>query len=168
MNIEIIEKMDKDYYLEYYYMWLKHRSKFKKYERILGLLLIILGIFWRNIVEISKISLASNSEFLNLHIPIFFLGVFTFYNFYHTKRKWLKNRMKDGLYDTEVKIIFTDDEMRTSSKLGNSSLKWESFRDIINTKKGIFFVLKNKTSIYVKKNSILNENDINKIISKIK
>ncbi len=156
MNIEIVQKYNKEYILECYDELLKHRTKFRKYQKIVGIFFIFLGII-----------LYFQTDLLFDCLFSFFLGLFMIGDFYYTKHKWIKSRLNSKQNNFETKLFFNDEEMRSVTKFGTSSLKWEFFSDAIKTEKGLTLVLENETSIYIQK-SLLEEKYMDEIIKNIK
>jgi len=57
MKIEIIQKINKEYYIEFYTEWLNHKSKYKKWEHIIGfssmIISVVLYLFENSLLYIS-------------------------------------------------------------------------------------------------------------------
>ncbi len=161
MNVEIIQRYNKDYFLENYYEWLKYRSKFRKHQKNVGIFLMFLGFILGMIFFFRY----NSSSFI---FPlVFFFGVGMIFNFYYTKHTWLKERFTSKQNDREIKICFDDNKMCSISEFGSSNLDWSFFTDAIKTEKGLFLLLGNGTSIYIQK-SVLHENYMDEIIKHIK
>ncbi len=143
MNVEIIQNLNKDYFLEYYSQWLKYRSKFRKYQKIIAFVFIFLGLC-SGIYFYFLYNLFSYSFFVGV-----FLGLLLYFDFYYTKRKLLQNQIQGKQNNFAVKICFDDNKISNVSEFGTSSLNWNFFTDAIKTKKGLFLLLRNNTSIYI-------------------
>ncbi len=161
MNIEIIQQINRSYYEEYYADWLKNKSKFKKYQKVIGIVLMILGLF------LGVTSYVSNNSLHTFTVTIHFLGILMLFDFYYVKQKWIKERLKSKQNNLAVKIAFDDEKMSTISEFGISSLQWSFFRDAIKTEKGLILVPENGISIYIQQ-SVLKEKYIDEIVEKVK
>jgi hypothetical protein len=158
MNIEINQKINKEYYTEYYSQWLKYKSKFKKWEHIIGFISLLLGL----------IIYLLNQSLFSFSIGLIIFGLLMVYEFYSSKHKWLKERMKSRMNNTSFKIIFKENEIETFSLFSETKGKWNLFSNVIQTEKGLILIPENGISIYLQNNVFKKESDIEEIIMRIK
>ena len=158
MNIIIIQQFNKDYYKEFYSEWLTSRSKYKKWQNLIGLSSVTLGILIYILSETSK----------TFSYAMLFFGVYLFIEFYSTRKKWLTARLDSKMLNKEVTLIFEEDSIKTKGPFVETIGKWDFYNDAIESEKGLFLVPENGVSIYIQKKSFQNKNDILDIIKKIK
>lgn len=158
MRIQVTQKLNKEYYNEYYSEWLKFRSKLKKWEHVIGFTSLIAALI---------IYLTDNSlKFISVGLLIF--GVLMIYEFYSSKAKWLKGRLKSKMADSEVTIIFEEDKILTIGPFTEMNGNWSFFNDAVETEKGLILIPENGISIYLQKKSFKEQSDIGAIVNKIK
>lgn len=158
MNIEIIQKTNKKYYIEYYSEWLKYRSKYKKWEHIVGFLSVTLSL----LVYI----LDNGLYYISFGLLLF--GILKIFDFYNSKRKWLNDRMSSKMNNEEVRMIFDDTKIQSFGPFTEMNGKWNFFTDAIETDKGLILIPENGISIYLQKKVFHGESDIKDIIRKVK
>ncbi len=157
MEIKVVQKIDKDYYEEFYLEWLKFRSVFKKWEDKIGISSILIAIF---IYVYSK-------NLLFISIGFLFFGISMIYEFYSSKKKWMKSRLESKVTNESVTFIFEENQIQSNGPFTKMMGKWDFFSQAIETEKGIFLIPENGISIYLQKKSFENQLDLKKIITKI-
>lgn len=158
MKIEIVQKINEEYYREFYSEWLQCRSKYKKWQLPIG----YIGFAASLIVFLVDSSLAV--------VSIWFLvfGIIMMYSFYASKAKWLKQRRKSKMTNQEVTMLFEEDQFQSTGPFTKVDGKWSFFSDVVETNKGLFLIPENGVSIYLQKKSFEHPADIAEIIRKIK
>ena len=157
MEIKVVQKIDKDYYQEFYSEWLNFRSVFKKWEDKIGMLSISIAI----------LIYLFNKDFLFITIGFLVFGFLMIYEFYSSKKKWMKSRLESKVNNESVTMIFEDNQIQSNGPFTEMKSKWDFFNQVIETKKGIFLIPENGISIYLQKKSFENQTDIKRIIEKI-
>ncbi len=156
MNIEVIQKTDEAYYLEWYSECIEYRNKFVKHQKLIGCFLILLAlIIFFTVEDIFFISI----------IPLI-CGIALFYGSFSIKKKFLKQLRSNESYNSDVKFIFDNDKMTTIDKFSSSTVNWAGFKEAIKSPKGLVLVLENGANIYISK-SALEEKYMDEIIAKI-
>ncbi len=154
MNIQITQHINKEYYLEYYAEWLKYKSKLRKYEKLIGIVAIIISCF----------IYIFNKKYYYLSIGSLIFGFIRIYDYYSSKQKWLKDRLKSKIFNNIIQIIFNEECIEIFSKFGNAKMNWEFMSTSIMTKKGLILIPENGISIYLQKSCFRNTEDLNLII----
>lgn len=157
MEIELTQKLNKEYYLEYYTEWLNHRSKFKKWEHIIGFFSLIIALL---------IYLINNSLFI-ISFGLIVFGMLMVFEFYSSKYKWLNERYKSKMTNKEVKMVFTDNKVQSFGPYTEMNGDWNYFINAIETNNGLILIPENGISIYLQKTSFDNLSDVTKILQKI-
>ncbi|MDP8171120.1 hypothetical protein QJU96_07445 [Pasteurella skyensis] len=157
MNIQITQHINKEYYLEYYAEWLKYKSKFKKYEQLIGITAITVGGF----------IYIFNKEYYYLSIGLLIFGIIRIYDYYSSKQKWLKERLESKALNNTIQIIFSDEGIETFSEFGNAKMNWDFISDFIMTEKGLILIPENGISIYLQKSCFENKEDLDLIVQRI-
>lgn len=157
MNIEVIQNFNQKYYEEAYQEWLIYRSKSRKWQHKVGYLAFLIAVlicfFDRKLFPISG--------------GLVVFGTLMIYDFYSSKRKWMKARLGSKINNQSAKIIFKTDSVSSFGPFTQVSGKWEYFREAIETKKGLILIPENGISIYLQKQSFENQSDIQLITKKI-
>ncbi len=158
MDIKVTQKFDDNYYQEFYSEWLTHRSKYRKWEFKVGLLYITLAV----LIYFLKV------DFKYFSIALIVFGCFLMYDFYATKRNWMKDRQASKMNHKSMTMIFDEHQVHSLSPFGEMKGKWELYIDVVETDKGLFLIPEKGISIYIQKVAFQNQADIKKIIAKIK
>ncbi|WP_162051438.1 hypothetical protein [Pontibacter pamirensis] len=158
MRIKVTQELNKEYYNEYYSEWLEFRSKFKKWENLIGFTSIIASLI---IYFVDK-----SLTFISVGLLVF--GTLMVYDFYSSKSKWLKGRLNSKMADTEVTLIFEEDKIQTIGPFTETNGKWSFFSDAVETEKGLILIPENGISIYLQKKSFEEKADVVAIVRKIK
>ena len=90
------------------------------------------------------------------------------YEFYSSKSKWLKERLRSKLADSEVTIIFEEENIMTIGPFTEMNGNWSFFNDAVETEKGLILIPENGISIYLQKKSFEDQSVISAIVRKIK
>jgi len=158
MEIKVVQKIDENYYKEFYSEWLKFRSILKKWEDKIGMLSILIAL----------LIYLFDKELMPISIGILAFGLFMIYEFYSSKNKWMKNRLDSKINNESFSMIFQESEIQSNGPFTEMKGKWNFFNQAIETEKGIFLIPENGISIYLQKKSFKNQSDIKTIIEKIK
>jgi len=108
-----------------------------------------------------------DKELMPISIGILAFGLFMIYEFYSSKKKWMKNRLDSKVNNESVTMIFEDNQIQSNGPFTEMKGKWSFFNQAIETEKGIFLIPENGISIYLQKKSFKNQSDIKTIIKKI-
>lgn len=157
-EIKVVQGFDENYYEESYNEWLFHRSKFLKWSDKLGFLCLGIGL----------IGLIFIKSWMPIFVGMLFLGLSLLYEFYSNKAKWLKDRKASKVNNQSATLIFEDEKVQSSGPFSEAIVDWEFFKDAIETEKGLFLILENKTNIYLQKKSFERLEDVDLILNKIK
>ena len=157
MNTEIRLNTSKEYYQEFYSESLK-RTK-RKWEPLLATCLIVFG---------GVLYLINTSENLKF-IPVLFVfaGIYELLKFYYSKRKWLKDRLQNGIINKEVVLVFQDECIRYEGPFSKGDLKWQGIQKTALTDKGLFLIPENGFSIYIPKKLFRDATEIKEIVQKV-
>lgn len=158
MKIEITQKLTKAYYVEYYGEWLGSRSSFRKWERMIGGISLVLA---------AMIYIWDDSLYY-LSFGLSCWGILICYDFYASRKKWLRERITSKFNDVEFTMIFEEHQFQSLGPFTKTSGAWNFFSDAIETQKGLFLIPENGVSIYLQKAGFQQLNDIQHIINKVK
>lgn len=158
MDIKVRQNLDKDYYEECYSEWLKFRSVYKKWENKMGLFSLFAALL---IFFIDK-------KLIYISAGLIVFGIGMMYEFYASKRKWMKDRLDSKVNNNTVTMIFENNQIQSIGPFTDVKGTWDFFKDAIETKKGIFLIPENGIMIYLQRKSFKNQADIKTIIEKIK
>ena len=157
VHIEINQTYSEPYFKEYYGEWLQYKSRFKKWQRQFALALLLLYFI---IVAIYP------SLYLGaLGLPIF--SIYMFYEFYASKKKWMRARLESNVFNRDIQLIFTEEEVLTNSSVVESKVQWNFFTTVIETQKGLLLSPENGTHIYLPKSAFASDKEWQWILEKI-
>lgn len=156
MEIKVIQKIDEAYYKEFYSEWLTHRSVYKKWEHKIGMISILLAVGLY----------LFDAGLLYLSGGLLVFGVLMVVEFYTSKSKWMKDRLTSKINNQSVVMIFRDHEIQSNGPFTEMKGRWSFFKQIVETKKGIFLIPENGISIYLQKKSFERSSDIEQVIQR--
>lgn len=150
---------DEPYYKEAYGE-LVSTLKIKKYEPYFAIIMILFGIglYYFDTYKVSGI------------FPIIFslVGVYEFFKVYHEKNKWMKGRLANNVTGQKIEMEFNESTIVHKGPFSNGEMKWEGFKSIQKTKKGIILKPDNGVSIYLPDRLFSDNKQIEFILSKNK
>jgi len=158
MEIKVNQNLDEDYYEECYSEWLKFRSVYKKWENKIGLFSLFAALI---IYLIDK-------ELIYISVGLIVLGIGTIYEFYSSKRKWMKDRLDSKVNNNSVTMVFEDNQIQSIGPFTDVKGTWDFYKDVIETEKGIFLIPENGVMIYLQRKSFDNQDDVKSVLKKIK
>ncbi|GAA4303127.1 hypothetical protein [Nibribacter koreensis] len=158
MKIQVSQDINKEYYNEYYSEWLKFRSKFKKWENIIGFISL----------TASLVIYLFDDSLIFISVGLFVFGSLMVYEYYSSKSKWLKGRLNSKMIDTKVTLIFEEERIQTFGPFTEMNGKWDFFSDAVKTDKGLILVPENGISIYLQNKAFANPSDIEAVFDRIK
>lgn len=164
MNKTISFKIDQAYYEELYQIWLINKSRTRKWQPFI--ILILLGLAIGSYFHINTKGLKAPLYF----IPVMFL-TFTInelYDWFSTKRKWMKERMASKMIDKTVTFNFTEDHIQQISLYSKSEIQWNAFLDIKKIDKGLLLKPDEGFMLFLPKLAFENEETFNLIYEKLK
>lgn len=157
MKIRVVQKMDEAYFREFYAEWLKFRSVLKKWENKIGFLSMTIAL----------LVYFFDKSLWYISFGFFVFGLLMVYEFYSSKQKWMKARLGSKMTDQSMTMIFEEHQVQSLGPFTEVNGKWDFFKQVIKTEKGLFLIPENGISIYLQKTSFDNPLDIEKIIQKI-
>ena len=157
MKFKISFTADEDYFKETY-KELIGLTAFNKHSRFLGICLIVLGIELRGLLPGLRY----------LALLVITTGIYSFCWFYYAKYRWFKNQAANKIKDKVLEMEFRDDIIKQNGPFSKAELKWDAFKAIQKTEKGIVFRLENGTSIYLPDKVFQNQKQIDFILGKDK
>lgn len=158
MEIKVNQDLDKDYYEECYSEWLKFRSVYKKWENKIG----VLSLF------VALVIYLMDRELIYVSVGLIIFGMGMIYEFYVSKRKWMKDRLDSKINNNTVTMIFEDNQIQSFGPFTDVKGTWNFYKNAIETEKGIFLIPENGIMIYLQRKSFENQEDIETVIEKIK
>jgi hypothetical protein len=147
MKIEVELTLSQAYYQEVYQEWVISRSKYRRWQVHVGLLLCCLALLF------TLLSGARLKEFW--FFPLFFIvaGACEIGSFYYSSRQWLRSRVDSRLLDQQVALTFEPHVIHHTGPFSQGELRWEGIQHIQETTKGLFLIPQNGVSIYLPKSA---------------
>ena len=159
MNFAVTFIPDEEYYIEAYSEILT-TLKFKKYELLFAIIMIIIGIilYFADIHRITGV------------FPIIFscAGIYEFFKSIYEKKKWFADRKNAKVFGQQIELHFNDEIIKYSGPFSKGELSWNGVHKIVSTPKGIIIKPENGISIYLPKKYLENDQQMQFIISKQK
>jgi hypothetical protein len=140
MNITVKYTATEAYFREFYTQWLE-RSKWKKWEPLLSALLMVLGVVYYFLNKTPHL------WFVPLFVSL--VGAFELLKYYYQKRQWLAARKASKLFNQEMELIFTEDQITHQGPFSEGSFRWKGLDAVRLTSGGLFLIPENGVSIYL-------------------
>lgn len=135
---------DRSYFELQYDDWLRHRSRFKKYEIWFALALITFGVV---MVLTFRHQWLVGALFVSA-------GVYEFMMAATHKRRWVNARVSTVHDDKSVDLQFDSDSLTSMSKNGTGTMRLAAFTGFTPASHGFFLVPDTGVSIYVPRATI--------------
>ena len=151
-----------EYFEQYWKDWMLYRSKGRKHIRVFSLVLIISG-FVLYLGDLGAFPEFTSSQSRGLIIVI--IGILVAAWHFLDRRKWIKSMIQDSRPNNEIVMIFSQEGIKTKSDISSGEATWEAIKEIVPARQGLFLVLQKGISIYLPRQSLDDNNDINQIIN---
>lgn len=135
---------DRDYFSLQYDEWLQHRSRFKKYEPIYCVGIVVLGL--------ALVMLYFDKWHMGAVVAAF--GAYKLSMSLTSKSRWVNARLRLIPDDKTVQIRFENESIVSDSKNGTSEMLLSAFGGFTIASQGFFLIPENGTSIYVPQRTI--------------
>ncbi len=157
MNFKLNFQPDEEYYKEAY-SELISILKFKKFEPLFAILLILVGLILYYFDENKSIGV--------FPVILSLLGIYELVKFYYDRKKWLKDRNESKISGNKIELEFTDTHIKHTGPFSSGEINWSGLKSIIKTKKGIVIKPQNGISIYLPDRLFVEQKQIDFILSK--
>jgi hypothetical protein len=145
MKIEVVIILSKAYYQEVYEEWLRFRSKGKRWQLQVGLLLFGVAFL---------LAMMCGPRLTDLwFIPFCFVlaGIYEIGSFFYTRRQWLHSRNESSLVNQRITLLFDSQMITHNGPFAQGQLLWTGIREVKETARGLFLIPENGSSIYLPK-----------------
>ncbi len=157
MNFKLAFRPDENYYKEAY-SEITSSLKFKKYEPLLGTIMVLFG---------GSLVFIDSNKVLGLFPFIFIgIGIYELFKSYWERNQWIKNRLESKILGEILELEFNETTIKHNGPFSNGELNWNGLKDVIKTKKGILLKPENGISIYLPYKLFKDSTQINFIMSK--
>lgn len=136
---------DRSYFELQYDEWLKHRSRYKRYEAWFAVALTIFGLV---------MAFSFRHQWI---VGALFAtaGIYEFTMAVSHKRRWVKARVSTIRGDKTIDLNFDADTLTSSSQNGSATLRLEGFTGFTEASHGFFLIPETGVSIYVPRATIV-------------
>ncbi|AIZ62686.1 hypothetical protein PK28_01525 [Hymenobacter sp. DG25B] len=145
MKIEVAIILSQAYYQEVYEEWLRFRSKGKRWQVQVGL--VLFGVAF-------LLAMLCGPRLHALwFIPFCFVlaGIYEIGSFFYTRRQWLQNRNDSRLVNQLVTVTFEPQAITHTGPFAQGQLLWTGIREVKETARGVFLIPESGNSIYLPK-----------------
>lgn len=139
--------LDKEYFSEAFSQSIRYANKWRKAERIIGALFIILGA---GLLVWSEGKMASP-------IALVIIGLFELFSPYIKKKWWVGRQMKSKVANANVEIVLSDSGIDSTGPYSKGMIAWEGVERIFETPKGVFLWPQKGMHIYLPKSVVGND-----------
>lgn len=139
--------LNKEYFSEAFSQSYKYANKWRNVELFIGSIFILLGIC---LIILCKGQTVSPTVLI-------MIGLFEIFSPFFKKLWWIYQQMKSKTADSEVKIIFSESGIESTSQYTQTIYSWEGIEKMKETPKGVCVWLKN-TIMYLPKSMM--EDDV--------
>lgn len=159
MKIEIEVALSKDYYHEVYSEWLKFRSKGKRWQVQIGLLLFCVALL------LIMLSGERVGDFWIFPFLFVLAGIYEISSFYYSRWQWLHSREVSYLANQKVALTFEPHVIHHTGPFSHGALQWNGIQQVQETAKGIFLIPHNGISIYLPKRAFQSATQIQEVLN---
>jgi hypothetical protein len=162
MKIAVEVTLSEAYYQVYYGEWLASRSKYRKWQPLVGGLLLS----WGGLLYL----LSGNNAGRFWLFPLLFVvaGLYELGTFYRTKQQWLRGRLDSRLLNQCISLSFEHHCIRHKEPFSTGELSWAGLRQLKETPKGLFLIPENGISIYMPKQAFQSPVQIQEVSNRAK
>ena len=132
---------NKEYFSEMFSQSMRYTNKWRKFERILGPIFLVLGIY---------LAIKSNGKYMAPNVLIG-IGVYEILSPFIKKPIWMRRQLKSKIANSNIEINFTENGFESSAPNIQSSMKWKGVERIAETPKGIFIWPQKGAHMYIPK-----------------
>lgn len=157
MVVKVHQKVDSDYFKEFYSESVRFRSVWLKWQDKLGILSFVIAIL--------IYFLSAKDWPISFGLMVF--GSLMLTEFYFKKRKWMNERSKSNLNGNSFTMIFEEGQFQILGPTSETKGKWAAFESALETDKGLFLIPTKGISIYIQKLSFEKQSEIEWIVKKI-
>jgi hypothetical protein len=144
MNATASYEINREYFAESYSEWLLYRSRCRKWQRHIAVVLALGGAM---LIFFSP---------LYLGWVLLVIALIEGIEYYWYPARWVAQRMKTRS-DREciIEMRFEETGFYSKGPTSNGFVSWEGVRSVSETPKGLFFICDAGTSIYIPKRAIV-------------
>lgn len=135
---------DRNYFEQYYDEWLRHRSKYRKYEIWFAGGLLLFGIAM--VIAVAEQRLVGGLITCG--------GVYEFLMAATHKRRWVRSRVSTAREDRCTDVVFDRNSLTTTSTNESATIQYTGFVGFVPASKGFFLIKDAGASIYVPRSSV--------------
>lgn len=143
MNARASIQLDQQYYESAYDDWLRHRSVYRRHQRMVGVFIAALGG-----------TLLCLSALKGVPMVLLAIGAWEVLSAPFHRRKWVSARLQDRRTGGTVDLTFTNDGIEHRGPLAEGKLVWTGLKSCTETPRGIVFHPQEGIQLYVPKAAI--------------
>ena len=155
VNVRAQFLLDRAYFRESYTEWLQSFSRFRRWERQFGALLIVAGVLF------AKFSIPSFVSALCVTI-----GIAEILEYYWYRHNWIASRLKarEGENaNNSVELVFTEQGVKHAGPTSHGEMSWQAVKKVDLCRGGLFLRIGDRQSIYVPNSSLTPSGTANQI-----
>ncbi len=157
MEYGVSFEMTKAYFEESFEQWLSHRSKLRRWQIHIGILLIFFGCG----LMVYKLNVLS--------IVLFIIGFVEIVEFFFYRRRWMQQRIhtRSNNSNSSIEIRVDDSGIYQKGPTSEGTISWDGVKAAIPTAKGLFISIGDGMSVYVPDASMKSPEFKNFVIKKV-
>lgn len=131
--------LTEEYFRESFEQWLNHKSKFRRWQIQIGILLIVVGVGMM-IYELTVFS-----------IGVSIIGIIEIVEFLFYRRRWIHQRVhaRSKNSDSPVELRADDSGIYQKGPTSEGTTSWRGVKAAIPTGKGLIIAIGDGMSVYV-------------------
>jgi uncharacterized membrane protein len=139
MNAKAKVTLDRRYYSECYADWLRNVSKWRRYQILVGLILVTIATL--------LVSFSAIHGLIPAMIAV--IGVFEIGGYLLNRHQWMSDRMADKRLDDTASLEFLEERIIHSGPFSRGEFLWDGIESMTATPKGLFLRPQRGISIYI-------------------
>jgi len=132
--------LDRPYFEEAFAEWLGHRSRFRRFQRHVGVGMCAVGL----VLAVAMPTILTSALIFAA------IGVFEVGHFYWYRARWIRQRLAvRGDEPRWVEMTFDESGIQTNGPTASGHMQWRGLHELLPTERGLFIRLGDSMSIYV-------------------
>ncbi|MEL6673272.1 MAG: hypothetical protein AAFR61_13805 [Bacteroidota bacterium] len=147
MTFHIAQAFSEEYFQEHFDQWVRYRSQNRKWQRLLGGVVLACGLL--------AYGLYPSEALLTLSLAVIGLGIII--DFYWVKQKWLKARRESRMFNKTIQLKADEAGMEMNSPFSETKVGWDYFSGMVETPAGVFLIPEKGQNIYLQRANLPGE-----------
>lgn len=160
-DIKITIKLTASYLEDSYDETVKYRLKYRKWD-VLATSIFVGAAF---LLLVYSVAIGTSKTGAIIGASLLGFSLYALKKSLTHKKRWMADRMKQGNFDQETDIKFTESHLEHAGPNATGTMKWPAIQRIDETPNAIYLIPGNGTSIFIPKNQFENTEDWQQVLN---